>query len=75
MLNNKGYYNFTENYIVFKIEGNLTNYTVDVAIEISNPYYTIDEQTYEGFHRKYYEKYIFSILSVRYEVDTVYYSK
>ena len=33
LLNNKGYYNFTENYIVFKIDSNLTNYTVDVAMK------------------------------------------
>ncbi|MGI6292549.1 MAG: BamA/TamA family outer membrane protein [Bacteroidales bacterium] len=78
LLNNKGYYNFTENYIVFKIDSNLTNYTVDVAIEISNPYYTIDEQTYEGFHRKYYVKNIeiFSnFIGSDKEVDTVYYSE
>ncbi len=78
LLNNQGYYHFTENYIIYRIDSNLTNYTIDVIIDISNPYYTINEETYEGIHRKYYVKNIeiFStFINPNKKNNTVYYSE
>lgn len=58
-LNNLGYFNFTEDYITYKIDSNLTDYTVKVKIEIYNPQRIVDDEAISTKHRKYYIQNIF----------------
>ncbi|NLJ82920.1 MAG: BamA/TamA family outer membrane protein [Bacteroidales bacterium] len=77
-LNNTGYYNFTENYIVFRVDTNLSNYTVNVVIDVLNPEYTVNEQRIEGKHRKYYIQnidIISNFISSEIQVDTITYTE
>ena len=78
LLNNQGYYDFNENYIVYKIDSNLTDYTVNVIILINNPIYKEGENTIERNHRKFYinEITIFSgINNNENTIDTIYYTE
>jgi len=77
-LTNQGYYNFNDNYIIYRIDSNLTNHTVHIIIEILNPEYTLDGQKVEGNHRKYFIKnidIISNFINPSGDIDTVYYSE
>ena len=77
-LTNIGYYNFTENYILYRIDSNLTEHTVSIIIEILNPEYIIDGEKVESNHRKYYIEHIeitSNFLNSQIKPDTILYSE
>ena len=77
-LNNHGYFNFTENYIIFKIDSNLTDYTVKVSVEINNPTLTQNDSIIAAKHRRYFIKDITihtDINNTPFRRDTIYYTE